>query len=214
VAAEVAVRHLRKALQLIDRFGPRDQELRCELLLELAGAHNRAGEYASRDQRFAEAADAARDAGNGDLLLRAALGYGGTLPATVRPDRRAQALLEETLERLGEADSAARATVLARLAHWLHNDRPYPERREFSDRSLAMARSTGDQRTLATVLVHRGWHWTDRTTSTTPSRSPPRSSASAASSATPSCGLRGCGSGWRRSSRRASIPPPRRRHAP
>ena len=157
VAAEVAVRHLRKALQLLDRFGPRDQALRCELLLELAGAHDRAGEYASRDERFAEAADDARRLGNGDLFLRAALGYGGILPATVSPDQRAQALLEEALERLGEEDSAARATILARLAHWLHNARPYPERLELSDRSVAMARGTGEQRTLAAVLVHRSW---------------------------------------------------------
>ena len=157
VAAEVAVRHLRKALQLLDRFGPRDQALRCELLLELAGAHDRAGEYASRDERFAEAADAARHLGNGDLFMRAALGYGGILPATVSPDQRAQALLEEALERLGKEDSAARATTLARLSHWLHNERPYPERLELSDRSLAMARAAGDRRTLATVLTHRGW---------------------------------------------------------
>jgi transcriptional regulator with XRE-family HTH domain/tetratricopeptide (TPR) repeat protein len=157
VAAEVAVRHLRNALQLLDRFGPRDQALRCELLLELAGAHDRAGEYASRDQRFAEAADAARSLGDGDLFLRGALGYGGILPATIGPDERAQALLEEALERLGKEDSAARATALARLAHWLHNERPYPERLELSDRSVAMARGTGDRRTLATVLMHRGW---------------------------------------------------------
>ena len=157
VAAEVAVRHLRKALQLLDRFGPRDQALRCELLLELAGAHDRAGEYASRDQRFAEAADAARELGNGDLFLRAALGYGGILPATVSPDQQAETLLEEALERLGEEDSAARATILARLAHWLHNVRPHGARLELSDRSLAMARGTRDRRTLATVLMHRGW---------------------------------------------------------
>jgi transcriptional regulator with XRE-family HTH domain len=157
VAAEVAVRHLRNALQLLDRFGPRDQALRCELLLELAGAHDRAGEYASRDQRFAEAADAARSLGDGDLFLRGALGYGGILPATIGPDERAQALLEEALERLGKEDSAARATALARLAHWLHNERPYLERLELSDRSVAMARGTGDRRTLATVLMHRGW---------------------------------------------------------
>jgi transcriptional regulator with XRE-family HTH domain/tetratricopeptide (TPR) repeat protein len=157
VAAEVAVRHLRRALQLADRFGPRDQGLRCELLLELADAHDRAGEYASRDERFAEAADAARRIGDGDLFLRAALGYGGILPATVSPDQRAEALLEEALKQLGEEDGAARATVLARLAHWLHNGRPYPGRLELSDRSLAMARGTGDRRTLATVLVHRGW---------------------------------------------------------
>jgi hypothetical protein len=157
VAAEVAVRHLRRGLQLLDRFGPRDQALRCELLLELAGAHDRAGEYASRDERFAEAAEAARFLGSGDLFLRAALGYGGILPATVSPDQRAHALLEEALERLGETDSAARATVLARLAHWLHNERPYQERLELSERSMAMARGAGDRRTLATVLTHRGW---------------------------------------------------------
>ena len=157
VAAEVAVRHLRRALQLLDRFGPHDQALRCELLLELAGAHDRAGEYASRDERFAEAAEAARRLGNGDLFLRAALGYGGILPATVSPDQRAEALLEEALKQSSEEDSGARATILARLAHWLHNERPYRERLELSDRSLAMARGTGDQRTLATVLMHRGW---------------------------------------------------------
>lgn len=157
VAAEVAVRHLRRGLQLLDRFGPRDQALRCELLLELAGAHDRAGEYASRDERFAEAAEAARFLGDSELFLRAALGYGGILPATVSPDQRAHALLEEALERLGETDSAARATVLARLAHWLHNERPYQERLGLSERSVAMARGAGDRRTLATVLTHRGW---------------------------------------------------------
>jgi len=157
VAAEVAVRHLRKALQVLDRFGPRDRGLRCELLLELADAHDRAGEYASRDQRFAEAAEAARDLGNGALFLRAALGYGGILPATVGPDFRAEALLGEALERLGAQDAAARATILARLAHWLHNERPYPERLALSDQAVAMARAAGDRRTLATVLTHRVW---------------------------------------------------------
>ena len=157
VAAEVAVGHLKQALQLLDRFGPRDQTLRCELLLELASAHDRAGEYASRDQRFAEAAETARHLGDGNLFLRAATGYGGILPATVSPDQQAQALLEEALQRLGETDSAARAIILARLAHWLHNERPYPERVELSDRSVAMARGTGDRWTLATVLMHRGW---------------------------------------------------------
>jgi tetratricopeptide (TPR) repeat protein len=155
IAAEVAVRHFRKALGLLDRFGPDDQLLRCEMLLELAGAHDRAGEYASRDERFAEAADTARGLGNDELFLRAALGYGGVLPAMVQPDPRAQALLEEALERSGEQDSGARATASARLAHWLHTARPYAERRELSDRSVTMARGTYDRRTLATVLLHR-----------------------------------------------------------
>jgi transcriptional regulator with XRE-family HTH domain len=163
VAAEVAVPHFQSALDLLDRFGPDkldDQSLRIELLLELAGAHDRAGEYAARDERFTEAADAARRLGNDELFLRAALGYGGILPATVSPDRRAQALLAEALVQageLGEQAGRATATILARLAHWLHNERPYAERLQISDRSVAMARGLGDRRTLATVLLHRCW---------------------------------------------------------
>jgi tetratricopeptide (TPR) repeat protein len=157
VAAEVAVRHFRRALELLDRFGPEDQALRCELLLELADAHDRAGEYAARDERFAEAADTARRLESGALFARAALGYGGILPASARPDLRAQALLEEALKRLGEEDNGARATVQARLAHWLHYVRRYQKRLELSDRSVAVARGTADPRTLATVLLHRCW---------------------------------------------------------
>lgn len=157
VAAEVAVHHFSRALELLDRYGREDQVLRCELLLELAEAHDRAGDYASRDERFAAAADAARRLGNNELFGRAALGYGGILPAAVRPDPRAQALLEEALERLGEQETGARATILARLAHWLHYERTYPQRLELSDRSVAMARDIGDQRTLAAVLLHRCW---------------------------------------------------------
>ena len=157
VAAEVAVRHYTRAIELLDRFGPPDQALRCELLLELAGAHDRAGDHAPRDDRFAEAADAARRLGRGDLFVRAVLGYGGVLPATVGPDARARSLLEEALEQLGDAESGTRATILARLVHWLHNELPYPERLELSDRSVAMARNGGDPQTLATVLLHRCW---------------------------------------------------------
>jgi transcriptional regulator with XRE-family HTH domain len=157
VAAEVAQRHYRRALELHDRLGPEDRTLRCELLLELAHAHDRAGEHAPRDERFAEAADISRRLGRADLFLQAALGYGGVLPATVRPDARACALLEEALGQLSDEERGAKAKVLARLAHWLHTERPYRERLELSDRSVAMARDTGDPQTLAAVLLHRCW---------------------------------------------------------
>jgi transcriptional regulator with XRE-family HTH domain len=157
VAADVAVRHFTRALELLDRFSPQDQALRCELLLDLADAYDHAGESAARDERFAEAANAARHLGDDALFLQAALRYGGILPATVHPDARARALLEEALQRLSEEDSGERAMILARLAHWLHAERPYPQRRELSDRSVAMARGTADPRILATVLIHRCW---------------------------------------------------------
>lgn len=156
VAAEVAVRHFTRAIELTDRFRPGEEVLRCELLLSLADAHDRAGEYPSRDQRYAEAAEAATRLEDGRLLCRAALGYGGILPATVDPDPLAQALLEEALEQ-EDTDDGTRARVLARLAHWQHTACPYTERRALADRAEAIARGGGDRRTLATVLLHRCW---------------------------------------------------------
>ncbi|MCL2581284.1 MAG: AAA family ATPase [Streptosporangiales bacterium] len=156
VAAEVAVRHFRQAIGLLDRFRAGQDALRCELLLRLADAHDRAGQYAPRDERYAEAAETATRLEDGTLLCRAALGYGGILPATVDPDPLAQALLEEALAQDGISDSS-RARVLARLAHWLHTARPYAERRELADRAVSMARGTPDRLTLAAVLLHRCW---------------------------------------------------------
>lgn len=156
-AAEVAVRHYQRALDLLGRFRLPDEALRCELTLELADAHDRAGEHTSRDERCVEAAGIARGLGRRDLFVRAALGYGGVLPATVRPDATVLALLEEALELLADEQSGDRAMVLARLAHWLHAQRPYRERLDLSDQSVAMARSAGDRQTLAAVLLHRGW---------------------------------------------------------
>src|SRR3984885_7614147 len=43
VAAEVAVRHFRRALELLDRYGPEDQAVRCEFLLDVEGENHRGG---------------------------------------------------------------------------------------------------------------------------------------------------------------------------
>jgi class 3 adenylate cyclase len=156
VAYESAVHHFLQALEVLERHGPVDATLRCELLLALASAHDKAGEYSARDARFTDAADAARALGRTDLFIKAAAGYGGVLPADVRPDHRARALLEEALERVGE-DRLWRARLLARLAHWSHEERPYLERRALSDESLVLARELDDPRTLADVQLHRCW---------------------------------------------------------
>jgi class 3 adenylate cyclase len=156
-AFEAAVQQYRNALQVLERYAPGERVLRCELLLLLGGAHDRAGEYGARDECFVEAAAAARTLDRVDLLTQAALGYGGVLPAAVRPDPKAPALVGEALERLGAQQSAARARLLARLAHWLHYERPYHVRLALSDESVAMAGRVGDPETLAATLVHRCW---------------------------------------------------------
>jgi hypothetical protein len=157
-AFEGAVWFLTRTIQVHDRFRPGGadaDELGCELRLELAGAHDRAGEFVSRDRRHLEAADLARRLGRTDLFGRAALGYGGRLPAAPPPNPTARHLLVEALDRLPEADSRARALTLARLSHVLHFSAPYDERRTLAGDAEAMARRLDAPVVLASVLCSR-----------------------------------------------------------
>jgi class 3 adenylate cyclase len=158
VAYESAVGHFLQALDVVERYGPDDALSRCELLLALGSAHDKAGEYPARDARFVAAADAARAVGRTDLFIRATIGYGGVavLPAGVQPDRQAHALLEEALERVSD-DRISRARLLARLAHWSHYSRPHAERRALWEEALAIARELEDPRIIAEVLLHGCW---------------------------------------------------------
>lgn len=153
-AYEGAVWFLDRATDVHDRYGG-DDELACELRLELAEAHDRAGEFAARDRRHLEAAELARSLDRTDLLNRAALGYGGRLPATPPPNPVARQLLDDVLGRLPPSDSRARALVLARLAHLLHLDAPHAERARISDDAVAMARRLDAPVVLASTLVSR-----------------------------------------------------------
>jgi tetratricopeptide (TPR) repeat protein len=127
----------------------------CELRLELAEALDRAGEFTARDQWHHEAAEKARAIERNDLFVRAALGYGGRLPAATPPIPVARQLLEEALERLPDEDSRHRALVLARLAQIRHFDSRYDQRRSRSDEAVAMARRLDAPVVVATVLMSR-----------------------------------------------------------
>src|SRR5690606_16833361 len=160
-AFESAVWFLDRVLEVHDRAAKgarepaRDRELACELRLDLADAHDRAGEFLARDRRHLEAADLARELGRTDLFVRAALGYGGRLPAAPPPNPTARGLLDEALVRLPPDDSRARALVLARLAHVLHEDAPHAERKAIADEAEAMARRLDAPVVLASVLSSR-----------------------------------------------------------
>ncbi len=157
VAYEAAGIHLRRAIDMVDRQEPRDEALRCRLLLALGDAHNKAGDIAAGCDRFVEAADAARALDSSEHLAAAAIGFGGVLPAAVEPSPRARSLLEEALERLGSADSTARALALGRLAHWLNLEGSRTERVALCNDAVAMARRLGDPATIAAVLSYRYW---------------------------------------------------------
>ena len=127
----------------------------CELRLELAEARDRAGEFTARDQAHREAADQARRLDRTDLLVRAALGYGGRLPQAPPINPFARALLEEALERMPDEDSRNRALLLARLAQVRYFDADYDERRAWSDEAVAMARRLDAPVVVAQVLMAR-----------------------------------------------------------
>jgi class 3 adenylate cyclase/tetratricopeptide (TPR) repeat protein len=157
LAYEAAVRHYQRALDVQEAEIPADAELRCEILLELGDAHNKAGEYTQRDACFVQAAQFARELDRFDLFARAAVGYGGVLAAAVDPDLVGHALLEEALERIGERDSRDRGLVLARLAHWIHFTAPRSKRLALADEAVSIARRLGDRLDLAAALSHRCW---------------------------------------------------------
>ena len=157
LAFEAAITHLRRALEIASAMRPDDDALRCELLIRLGAAYDRAGEYNDRAACFREAADIARRLGRSDLITRAALGFGGLLPAATEPDPEGQMLLEEALEALGEGDSPERALVLGRLAHSLQLVPPRSRRVALADEAVAMARRLGDPTDLAAALISRCW---------------------------------------------------------
>jgi class 3 adenylate cyclase len=157
-AYEAAAGHYAKALDVLSRYGGNEAGDRADLLLALGTACNRAGDVAKGQVAFLEAASIARTLGHDDLLAEAALGYGGVLPASPDPmDMRGQRLLEEALARLESNESAPRALVTARLAHWTYWSSPRSRRADMCQQAQLMARQVGDLRTLAEVLASSYW---------------------------------------------------------
>jgi hypothetical protein len=159
-AFENAVWFLTRAVDVLDRYPPdggvdTTADTACELRLEAAEAHDRAGEFAARDRRHLEAADLAQRLGRADLFVRAALGYGGRLPAVPPPNPTARALLEQARLLLPPRDSRALALTLARLAHVIYSDAGHDERLVLAADAEAMARRLDAPVVLASVLCSR-----------------------------------------------------------
>ncbi len=76
LAFEDAVVHFARSLEVAEQFGARDQADRCDALLALAEAQNRAGVATDADASFEEAAALARSMGDAERLATAALRAG------------------------------------------------------------------------------------------------------------------------------------------
>ena len=157
VAYEEGARLYRRALQALDLKEKPDEGKRCELLLALGEAQNKAGERDKAGEAFYQAAGIAREMGAAELLARAALGRGGRYllgEIDLANDALLVPLIEEALNALGEQDNVLRARLLALLAALIHEDSP--ERgASLSQEGVEMARRIGDSAALAHALAGR-----------------------------------------------------------
>jgi tetratricopeptide (TPR) repeat protein len=161
---EEAISHYERALQLLDMRGAGEDERRCEILLALADAQARAGNWIVADETFQRAAALARAVGRRDLLARAALGSEEYALITPTDDAWA-VLLDAALDGMTTGDSPTRVRLLARLAVALTHDATAAERRRvLSDEAIAMARRLDDPSTLAfALLAHYVVLWMSQT---------------------------------------------------
>jgi tetratricopeptide (TPR) repeat protein len=155
LAYEAAAEHWERALGVL---GPPRQREGLELLLSLADAHWRAGEFERGRGRYREAAELAQALELPELLAAAALGFGGSVGAGAGiRDEQLIALLEQALAALPEGDGALRARVLARLAEALTFTDQRDRIPELCEQAAGMARRIGDPGVLAAVLINVHW---------------------------------------------------------
>jgi hypothetical protein len=163
LAFEDAAIHFTRGLQVAEQFAPQDQEARCDALIALSEAQNRAGDTPLANANFEKAAALARAMGDRERLAAAALragplSYQGILRAT----EEQVLLLEEARAALPQAeDSRLRAMVTARLGlvTVYTSDVPTPASLErslaLSNEAVTMARRLGDRNALGYALNAR-----------------------------------------------------------
>jgi eukaryotic-like serine/threonine-protein kinase len=168
LAFEEAAAHFTRSLEVADRYGPPDPEARCDVLIALGEAQNRAGDTALADANFARAAALARALADAGRLAATALRAGPlSYLGIVRANPDQVQLLEEARAALPEGeDSHLRAMVTARLGLVIIYENDLPERGALtrslalSNEAVAMARRLGDRVALGYALnarMHALW---------------------------------------------------------
>ncbi|HWE66667.1 MAG TPA: BTAD domain-containing putative transcriptional regulator [Acidimicrobiales bacterium] len=167
LAFEEAVGHFSRGLEVAELYGDYDMSAKCDALLALAEAQNKAGDKADADSNFEKAAAVARTMGDPEQLAAAALragplSYIGIVGANADHVR----LLEEARSTLNPEDSRLRAMVTARLSLVMVYEVGIPgrgvltEALALSAEAIAMARRLGDRVALGYSLnarVHALW---------------------------------------------------------
>jgi DNA-binding SARP family transcriptional activator/tetratricopeptide (TPR) repeat protein len=162
LAFEEAVGHFARGLEVAELYSDQDMASRCDALLALAEAQNKAGDSIEANRTYEKAAAVARAMGDAERLATAALragplSYTGIVGANADQVR----LLEEARAALSSEDSHLRAMVTARLGlvsvYAVGVPEPGVLRRAMalSTEAVAMARRLGDRNALGYALNAR-----------------------------------------------------------
>ncbi len=167
LAFEEAAGHFARSLEVAEQFGDHDQSLRCDALIALAEAQNRAGDIETAEANFERAATLARAIGDGERLAAAALRAGPLNGLSIAGTSAEQVrLLEEALALLPAEDSHLCAMVMARLGLVLVFSAAVPgpdavkRALQLDTEAVQMARRLNDRGTLAYALnarIHALW---------------------------------------------------------
>ena len=155
---EDACAYYLRALDIISECGTPDTGERIEILLELAASHERTGRSDLAAQRFGQAADASRSAGDPVGLARAALGIQTLGYRSGAQNTELLDLLREASRWLEEAGGplALRSRVLAALARTLRHGSdqlPGAEVTQVAQRAAQLAAAANDPSALATAKL-------------------------------------------------------------
>ncbi|HEV3475008.1 MAG TPA: AAA family ATPase, partial [Actinomycetota bacterium] len=151
-AWENAAAHYERALRALALREPVDERRRCELLLSMGQAQNRAGDVPGARETFLRAAESARTLGAPDLLAAAALGYGRYTLTIGVSDHILVGLLEEALAELGAEESPLRVDVMTRLAIELYYSEDAERRERLSREAVELARKLEDPEALSYAI--------------------------------------------------------------
>ena len=159
-----AVRLLRQALQINERYLAAERRQRCELLLELGQTQTAASDSPADAQTFRDALRLARDLGSPALFARAALGFENSGWRIGRPGDEAASLLAQALLPGAMLDTRLQVELWSALcrAHVFCDRQAGAEAAR--QRAVALARELGEPaplfRALAAIVPAR--YWPDR----------------------------------------------------
>jgi tetratricopeptide (TPR) repeat protein len=159
LAYEEAAEQFGRSLKLLGTMPDPGVRRRCEVLIALGEAQNRAGRAEAATQALREAASLAKQVGAAELLAHAAIGLcantGLFWTEFGRSDDALVRILTEALSALRPEALALRARVMTRLATELCWTADVERAASLSQESIALARRAGDPATLAYTLLGR-----------------------------------------------------------